>query len=693
MGRSKSDSGDQESSILSHILGIDVGGTFTDFVAFQPRTRELLVWKTLSTPDDPSDGIVSGLAKASDIDVVEHLRFGTTVATNAILERSGANVAYVTTRGFRDVPFIQRGKRKSHYDITWIKSKPLVKRRNCFEIEERITPREGVYTPLNEAQARDVAQTIAANDEIEAIAICLLCSFVDPDHERRVRDIFLECCPHKPISISYDLLPKWKEHERSSTTIADAYVKPLVAKNLATLQQRLTDDRGVARIAVIKSNGGEMTLDAAREAPIQLSLSGPTGGVVGAKQIARLIGSEHLVTLDMGGTSTDVSTVVGGRESFTTSFEIEFGVPIQIPMIDIRTMGAGGGSIAWIDKGGLLRVGPQSAGAEPGPACYAQGGTDACVTDANVVLGRINPENFLGGEMQLDADRAHDAVQQVADQIGKSTEDTALGIVQIANNNMVGALRMVLTERGLDPRDFTLLGFGGAGPVHVSDLMVLANIPSGIVPNYPGQFSAFGFITTDARVDLERSARMTSKAFNREHANTVLRALSSDAVKALEVQGYDANIELYRSLEMRYLGQNHELEVPIGFEAFTENTIDAIWEQFHATHKARFNFDIPGETIELISIKVTAVSVGDKPQLPRLDRADGEPQSIAERAVIFDDGAHATPVYRRDSLSAGHTLIGPAVIEEAASVTVVRPDQALRIDEYGNILIGAIAEG
>lgn len=672
-------------------VGIDVGGTFTDFVAFAPGTRQLQVWKRLSTPRDPSDGIVSGLASATDIDVVDHLRFGTTVATNAILERSGANVAYVTTRGFKDVPFIQRGKRKSHYDITWIKSKPLVKRHNCFEIDERITPREGVYKPLNEAQAREVALEIAANDEIDAVAICLLCSFVEPDHERRVRDIFLQCAPDKPVSISYDLLPKWKEHERSSTTIADAYVKPLVAQNLATLERRLIDDCGVTRTAVIRSNGGEMTLGAAREAPIQLSLSGPTGGVVGAKQVARLIGIEHLVTLDMGGTSTDVSTVVDGRESFTTTFEIEFGVPIQIPMIDIRTMGAGGGSIAWIDKGGLLRVGPQSAGADPGPACYGQGGKDACATDANVVLGRINADNFLGGEMVLNPDAARAAVARVAEQIDRSIEDTALGIVQIANNNMVGALRMVLTERGLDPRDFTLLAFGGAGPVHVSDLMELANIPSGIVPNFPGQFSAFGFIMTDARVDLERSAQMTSKAFNREHANTVMKALVGEAVAALKTQGYDENIEIYRSLEMRYLGQNHELEVPIGFEEFDDDTIGAIWDQFHAAHKARFNFDIPGETIELISIKLTAVSIGEKPELPVLKAAAGKAQPSGTRSVIFDDGAHETPIYDRGALCAGHTFTGPAVIEEPASVTVVRPGHPVRIDQYGNILIGRIA--
>ena len=676
---------------MAHILGIDVGGTFTDFVAYQPDTRALEVWKTLSTPRDPSDGIIDGLARSRMDGAIDHLRFGTTIATNAILERTGANVAFVTTRGFKDVPFIQRGKRKSHYDITWIKSKPLVKRRHCFEIDERITPREGVYRPLDEDQARAVAQEIARDPEIESIAICLLCSYVIPDHERRVREIFAEICPDKPISISYELLPKWKEHERSSTTIADAYVKPVVAANLAALERRLHVESDIGKVAVIKSNGGEMTLGAACAAPIQLSLSGPTGGVVGAKQIAQLIGIDNLVTLDMGGTSTDVSTVVGGRESFTTSFEIEFGVPIQIPMIDIRTIGAGGGSIAWIDKGGMLQVGPHSAGADPGPACYRRGGKDACATDANVVLGRINPDNFLGGEMALDASAAREAVAVVAASIDRSVADAALGIVHISNNNMVGALRMVLTERGLDPRDFTLLAFGGAGPVHISDLMQRANIPSGIVPNHPGQFSAFGFIMTDARIDLERTAQMTSKAFNQEHANQIMDDLARESIEALTGQGYGKNIELYRSLEMRYFGQNHELEVSIDFETFDDASIASIWDKFHAAHKARYNFDIPRETIELISIKITAVSARPKPDLPKLDVASGDPIPEAEREVIFDDGPQATPVFQRHTLKAGHRIAGPAVIEEAASVTVIAPGCPVRIDEYGNILIGDIA--
>ncbi len=675
-----------------HVVGIDVGGTFTDFVAYDPSNKTLSVWKTLSTPEDPSEGILGGLAQSSSVKGIDHLRLGTTIATNAVLERKGATVAYVTTEGFRDVPFIQRGKRQSHYDLAWIKSKPLVNRRHCFEIRERITARGEIYTPLDEEQVRDLAGRIAEDPRIEAVAVCLLFSYVSPVHERRVAEIFAEVCPNKPISLSYDVLPKWKEHERSSTTIADAYLKPLVSTHVRTLGRRFSEQGVGDRVAVIKSNGGEMTLESASIAPIQMTLSGPTGGVVGAKHLASLIGVEHLVTLDMGGTSTDVSTVVGGKESFTTSFEIEFGVPIQIPMIDIRTMGAGGGSIAWIDKGRMLRVGPQSAGAVPGPACYGQGGTEATVTDANVVLGRINPDNFLGGRMRLDAGAAREAVAAVANEIGKSVEAAAMGIIQIANNNMIGALRWVLTERGLDPRDFSLLAFGGAGPVHIAELMHQAGISSGIVPNHPGQFSAFGFIMTDARVDLERTAQMTSKVFEQEHANQVIQDLTQEARAALREEGHAGAVSLSYALEMRYFGQNHELEVPIDFTTFDKETLPRLWDRFHRAHKARFNFDIPGETIELISIKVTAIAQTAKPDLPTLPMAEGDPVPSGSRPVVFEEGVREATVYQRDSLLQGHRFIGPALIEEDASVTVICPGDRVRVDRYGNLLIGAIAE-
>ena len=679
--------------MAGYMVGIDVGGTFTDFVSYDPQTKAVEVWKNPSTPKDPNDGILTGLAKFEAPGDINNIRLGTTVATNAILERKGATVGYVTTAGFKDIPFIQRGNRRSHYDITWIKPKPLVKRRHCYEISERVMANGEVEVPLDEAGVREMAKKIKQEGEIEALSVNFLFSYVRPDHERRVKEILAEELPDIPVSISYDVLPKWKEYERASTTIADAYIKPTVSKQVRNIRQRFADNGITDHIVVIKSNGGEMSLEAAENSPIQMTVSGPTGGVIAGKHIAGLVGIDHLVTIDMGGTSTDTSTIVGGQENFTTDYEIEFGIPIQIPMIDIRTIGAGGGSIAWIDKGGMLRVGPESAGADPGPACYGTGGTKATVTDANLVLGRINPDNFLGGEMKLDKSAAEKAVQAVAGELGRSAGETALAVIQIANNNMVGALRSVLIERGLDPRDFSLLGFGGAGPLHIADLMNDAGIPSGIVPNYPGQFSAFGFILTDARVDTQRTVQMTSKRFDQERATEVMQSLIDTGIGDLKGQGYGKNVEIHRSLEMRYLGQNYELEIPISFDSFTDETTPQLWQAFHDMHEARFGFNIPREVIEVITVKATTVSLTEKPEFATIgDSAGSAAEAVARREVTFEGGRHDTPIYDRADLRAGHRIAGPAIVEEAASVTVLRPDQNLRVDAYGNLLIGKIAE-
>ena len=670
-----------------YLIGVDVGGTFTDFVAYEHDSQSVQVWKNLSTPSDPTDGILTGLARLGDLDAIGHLRLGTTVATNAILERQGAVVAYIATRGFRDVPFIQRGNRRYHYDITWIKPAPLVQHRHCLEVDERIDRDGHVVTALDEDGVRALARELKAQGEVEAIAVNLLFSFLEPRHEQRIKAILNDELPAIPVSISYDVLPRWKEYERASTTIADAYLKPLITRYLDTMQQRFLQAGLGKNFVVMKSNGGEMTLDAAAEAPIQMAVSGPSGGVIGAKYLARQLDIDHLVSLDMGGTSTDCSTVVGGEEHFTTDFEIEWGLPIQIPMIDIRTIGAGGGSIAWIDKGGLLRVGPRSAGAVPGPACYGQGGIDATVTDANVVLGRIDPQHFLGGTMQLDQAAARQAVAVLADSIGQTPEDTAQAIVRIANNNIVGALRSVLLERGLDPRDFTLLAIGGAGPVHVCDLMHEAGIPKGLVPVHPGQFSAYGFIITDARVDRHRTVQLSSLNFEPERASLLLQELVDTSLGELTAQGYSENLSITRSMEMRYLGQNYELELPLSFEAFTADNIVRVWQDFHDLHQARFGFCVPNSIIEVVNFMVTAVALSDKPALPRLAQAQAAAEPSASRTVLFDGQTISTPVYQRPALLAGHCISGPALIEEAASVTVLRPDMCLTVDRMGNLLI------
>ncbi len=671
------------------LLGADIGGTFTDFVAHDAATGRTMVWKVPSVPADPVRAILDGLADFPGRDDLGHLRIGTTVATNAILERQGAVTAYVTTRGFRDIPFIQRGNRRHHYDMSWVKPKPLCLRRHCFELTERIDAKGRVVTALDDAEVRRVAQAIKAVPEIEAVAVCLLFSYLNPDHELRVKTILEEALPGLAISISFEVLPKWKEYERASTTLADAYLKPVVGKRLNAMRDRL-DAAGIEAPAVlIRSNGGEMTLEAAAATPVQLLVSGPTGGVIASRHVAELTGIDHLVTLDMGGTSTDVSTVLNRTETFTTNFEIEWGVPIQIPIIDIRTIGAGGGSIAWVDKGGMLRVGPESAGADPGPAAYGKGGTRATVTDANVVLGRIDPDNFLGGSMALDVAAAQAAIDRVATRVGLGRDATALAILRIADNNMVGALRSVLIERGLDPRDFTLLAFGGAGPLHAASLIREMGIPRAIVPNHPGQFSAYGFILTDARVDRQRTIQMTSHGFPAARARAMLAELEAQALQELHDQDYKERITVTSSLEMRYLGQNYELELPIGADALADERIPLLWQAFHAAHEARFGFAIPGEPIEIVNLAVTAVSRTDRPQDRELETGMPEGRATAERPVRFADGWHDTAVYMRNTLAPGQTIQGPALIEEAASVTVVEPGQALAVDRFGHLVIGA----
>jgi len=672
---------------MSRVIGIDIGGTFTDFVSYDSATGAIGNWKNLTTPAEPIDGVLEGLKSVDDLKGVRKIRLGTTIATNALLTRRGSKVAYVTTKGFKDVPFIQRGDRRSHYDITWIKTKPLMKRADCHEIDERLSAKGEVVQPLDEKAVRLLAATIRADGTIEAVAICTLFSYIDPVHEQRIRDILAEELPDMPISISYDVLPKWKEYDRASTTIADAYLKPIVSDNFRRMQKRL-DAVGVGdRIGVIKSNGGESTLAGAAQAPVQMTLSGPTGAVVATRALSQLTGIQNLVTFDMGGTSTDCSTVVDGMEHVTTSFEIEWGIPIQIPMIDIHTIGAGGGSIAWIDKGGMLRMGPQSAGADPGPACYGRGGENATVTDANVVLGRINPDYFLGGRMKLDADAAHRAVGKVAGQLGLGADEAAFAMVQIANNNMLGALRAVLLQRGLDPRDFTLVASGGAGPVHVCDLMEIAGIPQGLVPNYPGQFSAFGFIMTDGRVDRHRTVQQTSKFFDGKRASDAMTELANGAIGELVDQGYSDKIEVYRSVEARYLGQNHELELTFPANEFTDESIADFWTRFHEEHQNRFGFSIPGETIETVNLKVVAVAVGNKPQMKQLAKGSGTPAASGSRKVRFADGWHDVPTYDRTGFLHGHEIKGPAVVEEDASVTILLPKQTLSVDRLGNLII------
>ena len=672
---------------MTYYVGVDIGGTFTDFVAFDIAKNTITAWKNPSTPAEPFDGVMDGLRKIPNLEAVSRLRLGTTIATNAILQRNGAKVAYVTTKGFRDIPFIQHGNRKSHYDMTWIKAKPLVLRRHCYEVDERLDQNGNVLTHLDDDEIIALARKIGDECEVEAVAVNFLFSYINPSHELRVKRIFADQLPDMPLSISYEVLPKWKEYERASTTLADAYVKPLVARSFASMKKRFAAVGLDGRVAVMKSNGGESSFAGAAAQPIQMTVSGPTGGVVASRAMSKLIDEPNIVTLDMGGTSTDCATIINGAERFTTNFQIEWGLPIQIPMIDVRSIGAGGGSIAWIDKGDLLQVGPQSAGANPAPACYGRGGIEPTVTDSNLVLGRLNSQEFLGGKMNVDLELARKAVERVAKKLGMGIEETANAIVQIANNSMVGALRSVLLEKGHDPRDFTLLGFGGAGPLHICDLMELEGIPRGIVPIHPGQFSALGFVMTDARTDKQRTIQQTSLHFDIATSNKMMEELVELAVNELRSQGYTQVLEIYRNIDLRYFGQNYELQIPFTAERFDEKSLEDLWKRYHEAHDARFNFYIPGETIEIVNLSISVVAPTPKPKLAKIAKGTGTPLSVDEREIWFDKTFFATKVYDRSDLLADMFVDGPAIIREDSATTILRPGYQVKADAYGNLII------
>ena len=672
---------------MSLLIGIDIGGTFTDFVCFDRSSNDIKAWKNLSTPENPFDGVLTGLKEIPNLGDVDKARLGTTIATNAILQRKGAGTAYITTKGFKDIPFIQRGNRKAHYDVTWIKSKPLVKRQNCFEIEERINSKGEILKSVDEKEVKALAKLIKEIGSIEAVAINFLFSYINPDHELKVKSLLKKELEDIYISTSFEVLPKWKEYERASTTIADAYLKPIVGKSFASINEEFKEIGLNDKVVVMQSNGGENSFQGAMARPVQMTVSGPTGGVVATRELSKLINSPNLVSLDMGGTSTDCAAVINFQERFTTNFEIEWGVPIQVPMIDVRTIGAGGGSIAWIDKGGLLQVGPQSAGANPGPACYGKGGNLPTVTDANMVLGRLDVDDFLGGSMKVDRELAKKAIEPIAKEIGKDLLETADAIIQIANNNMVDTLRTVLLEKGHDPRDFSLVAFGGAGPLHVNELIELEGIPTGIVPLHPGQFSALGFTMTDARVDRERTVQQSSANFNIENSNHLMSELEKLAIEEMLNHNKSQSYHVKRVLDLRYLGQNYELQLDYNEDNVSRNSLTNLWNEFHKQHQERFNFSIPGETIELVNISISVISEGEKPKLPNLQKASSGPLKKKERQIWISGSFESAPVFDRHDLLSGHSISGPAVVRENASTTILLAGYNLLVDDIGNLLI------
>ena len=674
-------------------IGIDTGGTFTDFVALDEATGEAQIVKRPSTPVSPSDAIFDAIEHSGiPADEVSYFVLGTTVGVNALLQRKGARVLYVTTAGFEDVPFLQRVDRKFHYDLDWERPEPLVTRRDCLGVAERLDYMGAVVDPLTPEALGSLGDMLRARlDErtngAVAVAVNCLFSYVKPDHERLIREYLAREFPELSISLSHEVAPIWREYDRASTTIADAYIRPLLQGFIHALDEGLAAWGNTRSWAVMKSNGGQMLAESAADRPAQTVLSGLPGGIIAAKYYAESLNDDNIISFDMGGTSTDVGVVDDGAIGYTTAWEIEFGLPVAAPFIEMTTMGAGGGSIAWVNRGGLLQVGPQSAGAVPGPVCYAQGGTEPTVTDANVVLGRLNPENFLGGEVRLDADLAHRALSDLGDKLGLGPEATAQAVLDIAVENIAEAMRLLTVRRGLDPRQFSLVAFGGAGPLHAAAIAKVIGARRVLIPPHPGLCSAFGTLLADMRVDKTWTHILRSDRLDAPAIDARLNELVAEATADLQHEGFAGSPQIQRSVNMRYLGQNYEEEIPIPGGQVTAESLSDLLAAFETHYEATYGYRIPDEIIELVQFNVTVFGDTAKPALPELP--EGRPAAPAgTRPVWFSSGGPVEcAVYAREDLSPADRIAGPAIIEELDSTTVVHPGQLLTVSPHGTAVL------
>jgi N-methylhydantoinase A len=665
-------------------LGVDVGGTFTDLVLYEPASGQVRTAKTPTTPADPSEGVLRGLEllgyPAASLGRFLH---GTTTATNTLLEERGATVSLLTTRGFRDVLEVGRGNRPVLYDLRAGKPTPLVPRRRRYEIDERTAYDGGELVPLDLAGLEPFAEAVRTNGS-QAVAICFLHAYRNPDHERLAAARLAELLPGVALSLSSEVVPEFREYERFSTTVLNAYVQPRVAGYLAALSDGLRQRGCQADLAVMTSSGGLIQAERAARLPVNLLLSGPAGGVAAAMALAARDGNRNLITYDMGGTSTDVCLIQDGLPAMTAEAEIG-GRPNRTLQVEIHSIGSGGGSIAWVDRGRILQIGPRSAGAEPGPACYGRGGQEPTVTDANVVLGRIGAERALGGAIQLQPELARAAVERLRAEFPElSLEQAAEGIVRVAVAKMVGAIKAVSMSRGHDPRDFTLLAYGGAGPLHANLVAAELELPRVLVPPAPGNFSAFGLLVADLRHNYVQTRLSLTRDTPLEVIRSTLEVLVDQGRRQLAEDGVSAEaMRFERWLGLRYRGQFFELDTPFDPDGAT---IDGLERAFWALHEQRYGHSVEAAT-EIVSYRVSAFGRLPKPALAAESTSTLSVSQPRERQAFFDGRWLATAVFGRDSLTPGASIDGPAIVEEAGATTVVLPDYAARVDEAGNLEI------
>lgn len=675
-------------------LGVDVGGTFTDLVVIDEKTKKINITKVPSTPQSPDRGVMDGVTKAARLfsfqpKEIDFLIHGTTVATNALIERKGVDSALLVTEGFRDVLHIARQIRPKLYDFFERRPDPFIPRELRFEIPERILFTGEIKKPLDEEAVRFVARQIAERG-IKVVAICFLHSYANPLHEKKARNILLEQVPGVKVSISSEVLPEFKEYERMSTTVINAYVMPIVERYLQQLRDSLKKIGVTSDLHIMQSNGGVMTSETASQKSVHTVLSGPAAGVLGGITLAKMIGVENLITIDMGGTSFDVSLAYRGKPTFTMESDIG-GHIIKIPMIDIKTLGAGGGSIAWVDQGGALQVGPHSAGADPGPACYNHGGKEPTVTDANLVLGYLNPKYFLGGEIELNVDLAKEAIQKkIAEPMGLTLEEAAEGIIRVVNSTMIRGIRMVSVERGYDPREFAMICFGGAGPVHAVRLAQELNIPRLVIPEGPGVICALGLLMADFRHDYSQTFLHSLWTIETSRLISGFRALEKKAIEQmLKERVPEKDILLLRSMDLRYLGQGYELELPIPNRDYNKKDLESFCHEFSRLHRERYGYAMAEDTVEIVNLRLTAIGGLSKPVIEEESPSGKDPKEALKgiRRIYMGGKFKDAAVYERKNLRCGNEIAPPAIIEQLDSTTVLFPGYKAFVDKFRNLII------
>lgn len=687
-------------------IGIDTGGTFTDVVAYDEQTGELTVTKTPTTPADPSVGFIDGLLKVlgllgADARAVAAVSHGTTIATNQLLEGKVGGLGFITTEGFEFMLEIARQSVPDGYGNSyfWVKPPRIVPAHLVKTVRGRLDSAGTELSPFDEDGAVAVARWYRDRG-VAAIGVCFLHSYANPDHERRMAAVLAREHPDAVVSISCEVLREYREYERSMTTLLDAAVKPRVASYLRSIGDRLDDlagagDGGARRLPfyVMKSNGGVLAADEVIHQPITTVLSGPAAGALGAALIAREAGVARVLTCDGGGTSTDVAVVTDGEPALTTEGRVgEY--PSLIPMVDVVTVGAGGGSIAWVSAEGALKVGPQSAGADPGPLCYARGGSAVTVTDAHLFLGRI-PPHLLGGEVPLDLAAARAGLVALAGRLGLTEQDCATGILEVSAWNQANAVRQITVKRGLDVRDFTLVTFGGSGSLLACPLIDILGVREVLVPPNPGNVSAFGLLTVDVRIDYVRTAVRRHDALDHDAVQAIFTDLEAQARRGLASQGFGPGEQrLVRTADLRYYGQAFEVRVPVPAGPLDEAAADAVAQAFHAAHRALYGYDFAGDArqhVEWVNLRVTGVGPIHRPALPELAPGDGDPGRAltGSRPVCFGRGQAAVvaSIYARPALAAGDVLTGPAVIEEYGATIPLHPGFTAMVDRLGNLRV------